>query len=144
MIYKGELPTQGAKSILRSSLYDPMSCLRHARLPCPSPTPRVCSNPCLLSRCPSTISSLVALFSSSLQSSPASRCFPMSQLFTSRGQSIGASASASVLPMTSFRIDCFDLFTVQGALKSLLQHHNLKASTNWCSVSLWSSFHICT
>ena len=57
----------------------------------------------------------------------------MSQLFTSGGQSIGASASASVLPMNiqslfPFRIDWLDLLTVQGTLKSLLQHHSLKAS----------------
>ena len=53
----------------------------------------------------------------------------MSQLFTSGGQSIGASTSASVLPvLTSFRIDWFDLLAIQGALKNLLQHHNSKAS----------------
>ena len=57
----------------------------------------------------------------------------MSQLFPSCGQSIGVSASASVLPMnisglTSFRIDWLDLLVVQGTLKSLLQHHNSKAS----------------
>ena len=58
----------------------------------------------------------------------------MSQFFASGGQSIGASASASVLPMNiprnilSFRIDWFDLLAVQGTLKSLLQHHSLKAS----------------
>ena len=54
----------------------------------------------------------------------------MSQLFTSGGQRIEASAAASVLPMnielSSFKIDWFDLLVVQGALKSLLQHHNLK------------------
>ena len=55
----------------------------------------------------------------------------MSQLFASGGQSIGASASASVLPkniqeMISFRIDWFDLLAVQGTLKSLLQHHSSK------------------
>ena len=74
--------------------------LQHASLPCPSPSPRVCSN-----SCPSswwwhpTISSSVLPFSSCPQSLPASECFPMSQFFTSGGQSIGASASASVLPM---------------------------------------------
>ena len=62
----------------------------------------------------------------------------MSQLFASSGQSIGASASSSVLPMSiqeliSFRVDWFDLLAVQGALKSLLQHHSLKASILWCS-----------
>ena len=74
--------------------------LQHARLCCPSPSPRVCSNSCLLSRwCHPTISSSVAPFSSCLQSFPASGSFPVSQLFASGGQSIGASASASVLPM---------------------------------------------
>ena len=60
----------------------------------------------------------------------------MSQLFTSGGQSIGVSASASVLPMNiqdRFRIDWLDLLAVQGTLKSLLQHHSSKASILWCS-----------
>ena len=60
----------------------------------------------------------------------------MNQFFTLGGQSIGASASASVLPMNiqvSFRIDWFDLLAVQGALKSHLQHHSLKASVLWHS-----------
>ena len=70
------------------------------KLPCPSPTPRACLNSCLLSWwCLPTISSSVVPSSSCLQSFPASRSFPMSQLFTSDSQSIGASASASVLPM---------------------------------------------
>ena len=71
---------------------------------------------------PSNHSSFVVPFSSCPQSFPASGCFPMSWLFASDGQSVGASASASVLPMNmnSFRIDWFDLFAVQGTLKSLL------------------------
>ena len=74
--------------------------LQHARLPCPSPTPGACSNSRLLSRwCHSAISSPVVLFSSCLQSFPASRSFPMSQFFISGGQSIGVSTYASVLPM---------------------------------------------
>ena len=74
--------------------------LRHARLPRLSPSPEVCSNTWSLSRwCHPTISSSVAPFSSCLQSFPASGSFSMSRLFTSDGQSIGASASASVLPM---------------------------------------------
>ena len=74
--------------------------LQHARLPCPSPTPGVCSNPHPLSQwCHPTISSSTVLFSSHLQSFPASGSFPMSQFFASGGQSTGASASASVLPM---------------------------------------------
>jgi len=74
--------------------------LQHARLPCPSPTPGACWNWCPLSQwCYPTISPSVIPFSSCLQSFPASGSFPMSQLFVSGGQSIGASASASVLSM---------------------------------------------
>ena len=74
--------------------------LQHARLPCPSPTPRACSNLCPWSWwCHPTIWSSVIPFSSFLQSFPASGAFPMSQYFTSGGQSIGATASESVIPM---------------------------------------------
>jgi len=74
--------------------------LHHASLPCPSPTPEACSDSCPSSQgCHPTISSSVAPFSSCLQSFPASESFLMSQFFASGGQSIGASASASVLPM---------------------------------------------
>ena len=74
--------------------------MQYADLPCPSPTIGACSNSCLLSWCcHPTISSSVVPFSSCLQSLPASGSFPMSQFFASSGQSIGASASASVLPM---------------------------------------------
>ena len=72
--------------------------LQHTRLPCPSASPEACSNSCPLSRwCHPTISSSVVPFSSCLLSFPASGSFPVSQLFASGGQSIGA--SASVLPM---------------------------------------------
>ena len=71
---------------------------KHARLPCPSPTPGACSNSCPLSRwCHPTISSSVVPFSSCLQSFPASGSFPVSWLCISGGQSVGA--STSVLPM---------------------------------------------
>ena len=74
--------------------------LQHARLSCPSVTPGVCSNSCPWSRwCHPTISSSVFPFSSSPQSFPASGSFPMTWLFASGSQSIGAPASASVLPM---------------------------------------------
>ena len=76
--------------------------LQHARLPCPSPTPGVYLNSCPLSRWyHPTVSSSVLPFSSCLQSFPASGSFTMSQLFASGGQSIGVSASASVLPMNN-------------------------------------------
>ena len=74
--------------------------LQHTRPPCPSTTPRLYSNSCPLSQwCQLTISSSVVPFSSCLQSFPASGSFQMSQFFASGGKSIGASASASVLPM---------------------------------------------
>ena len=74
--------------------------LQHARPPCPSPTPGAYSNSCPLSRwCHPTISSSVIPFSSCPQSVPASRSFLMNQFFASGGQSIGVSASTSVLPM---------------------------------------------
>ena len=74
--------------------------LQHPRLPYPSPTPWACSNSCPLSRwCHPTTSSSVVPFSPCLQFPPASGSFPRSQFFTSGGQSIGVSASASVPPM---------------------------------------------
>ena len=74
--------------------------LQHARLPCPSPPPRVYSNSCPLSRwCHPTISSSVIPFFSRLQSFPASGSLQMSQFFACGGQSIGVLASASVLPV---------------------------------------------
>ena len=75
--------------------------LQHARPPCSSPTPRVYSNSCPLSWwCHPTISSFAVPFSSHPQSFPLSGSFPMSQFFASGGQSIGISASTSVLPMS--------------------------------------------
>ena len=74
--------------------------LQHARLPCPSPSPGICSDSCPLSWwCHPTISSSVIPFSFCFQSFPASGSFPVSLLFVSGGQSIAASASALVLPM---------------------------------------------
>ena len=93
-------------SLSRVQLCDPMNCstpgfpVHHTRLPCSSPTPRVCSNSCPLSQwCHPTISSSVVPFSSRLQSFPASGSFSMSQYFASGSQSIGVSVSASGLPM---------------------------------------------
>ena len=86
---------QFSRSVLSDSL-QPYGL--HTRPPCPSPTPWDCSSLCPLSQwCHPTISSSVVPFSSHLQSFPASGSFPKSQFFTSGGQSIGASASASVL-----------------------------------------------
>ena len=76
--------------------------LQHTRLPCPSSTPRVYQNSCPLSRCcHPTISSSVVPYSSGPQSFPSSGSFQMSQLFASGGQSVGVSASTSVLPMNT-------------------------------------------
>ena len=108
--------------------------LQHARPPCPSPTPGGHWDSRPSSQwCHPAISSSVIPFFSCPQSLPASESFPMSQLFTWGGQSIGVSASTSVLPMNTqdwspLGMDWLDLFTVQGALKSLLQHHSSKAS----------------
>ena len=75
---------------------------QHARPPCPSPTPKVYSNSCPSGWwCHPAISPSVILFSSCPQSLPASGSFPVSQLFTSGGQSVVVSASASVLPMNT-------------------------------------------
>ena len=82
--------------------------LQHTRPPCPSPTLGACSNSCPLSQwCHPTISSSVVPLSSCLQSFPASGFSPVSQFFESSGQSVGVSASASVLPMNIQ--DCFPL-----------------------------------
>ena len=92
------LLSQFSRSVVSNSLW--LHRLQHTRLFCPSPTPRAYSNSCPSSQwCHSTISSSVFPFSSCLQSFPASGSFPMSQFFASGGQSIGVSASASVLPM---------------------------------------------
>ena len=107
--------------------------LQHTRPPCPSPTPKVYPNPCPLSQwCHTTISSSVILFSSCPQSFPESESFPMSQLFSWGGQSIGVSASTLVLPMytqdwSPFRWTGWISLQSKG-LSSLLQHHGSKAS----------------
>ena len=98
--FKEMISVQFSCSVVSDSLQPHES--QHARPPCPSPTPGVHPNPCPLSRwCHPAISSSVIPFSSCPQSLPASGSFPMSQLFTSGGQSIGVSASASVLPVNT-------------------------------------------
>ena len=84
------------------TLFDPMNRSQHARPPCPSPTPGVHPNSRPSGRwCHPAVSSSVVPFSSCSQSLPAPGSFPMSQLFAWGGQSIGVSASASVLPMNT-------------------------------------------
>jgi len=107
--------------------------LQLARLSCPSLTPGVCSVSCLLSWwCYLTISSSAAPFYFCLQSFLASESFLMSWLFSSGGQSIGASTSASVLPMNTqgwFPLGLTSLISsVQETLRGLLQHHSSKVS----------------
>ena len=91
--------------------------LQHIRLPCLSSAPRMGSNSCPWSQwCHPTTSSSVVSFSSCLRSFPGSGSFPMIQFFTSGGQSIGASASASVLPMNIqdwFPLGCTGLISLQ-------------------------------
>ena len=108
--------------------------LQHTRLPCPSPSPGICSSSCPLSWwCHPTISSSVVPFSSCLQSFPASGSFPVSWLFISGGQSIGALASTSVPPMNIhgwFPLGLTGLIFLQSKALSRVfpQYHNSKAS----------------
>ena len=113
--------------------------LQHTRFPWPSPTLGTCSSSCPSGWwCHPTMSSSVVPFSSCLQPFLASGSFPMSQFFTSGGQSVGVSALASVLPMNIQ--DWFPLgwtgwipLQSKGLFKSLLQHHSSKASILRCS-----------
>ena len=124
--------------------------LQHARLPCPSPSPGLCSNSCTLSQwCHPIVLTSVAPFSSCPQSFPASGSFPTSQLFASGSQSIGASGSASILPM-NIR-DWFPLGLT--GLISLLSKGLSRVFSNTtfqkhqffgAQPSLWSNSHICT
>ena len=108
--------------------------LHHARRPCPSQSPRIRSNSCSLSLiCHPTISSFVYPFFSFPQSFPASGVFPNESALLMRWPrdwsfNFSISPSNDYSGLISFRIDWFDLLAVQGTLKSLLQHHNLKAS----------------
>ena len=96
--------------------------LQHARLPWPSPSPGDSSNSYPLQRwCHPTISSSVVPFSSCLQCFPASGSFPRSQLFPSGGQSIGASASASVLPMNTHSWFPLELACLISSLSKVFQ-----------------------
>ena len=124
--------------------------LQHARLPCPSLSPGVSSNSCPLSRWyHPTISSSVIPFSSWLQCFPASGSFPISQLFASGGQSIGASASASVLPVdiqSWFPLGLTGLITLlsKGLSRVLSSITVWKHQFFGPQPSLWSNSHIHT
>ena len=124
--------------------------LQHTRLPCPSLSPGVCSNSCPLSRwCHRTISSSVALFFFCLQSFPASGSFPMSRLFTSGGQSTGASASASVFSVNIqgwFPLGLTGLISLQSKGLSRVFSSTTVRKCQFFGVqpSLWSNSHIHT
>ena len=117
------------------------------QLPCPLPTPGACSNSCPSSQwCHPTISSSAAPFSSCLQSLPASGSFQMSQVFASGGQSIGASASASVLPMNIqdwFPLGLTGLISfLSKAFSRILSSSTLQKHQFFSTQpSLWSSSH---
>ena len=106
--------------------------LQHARLPCPSPSPRVCSNSCPLTWwCHPTISSSVVPFSSCLQSFPAIRVFSNKSALHIRWPkdwsfSFSTSPSNEYSGFISFRIDWLDLLAIQGSLKNPLQNHSSK------------------
>ena len=106
---------KGSRSVMSDSLH--LHELQPAGLPCPSPTPGVCSKSCPSNRwCHPAISSSVVPFSSCLQSFPASGSFLMSHFFASGGQSIGTSVLTSVLPMNIqdwFPLRLTGLFSLQ-------------------------------
>ena len=116
---------------------------QHTRLPCPSPTPGVCSNTYPSSRrCHWIISSSVVPFSSCLQSFPASGSFQwvssshqVAKLLAFQLQHQSFQFRTSNSGLISFKIDWFDLLAVQGTLKSFLQHHSSRASNLRCSSS---------
>ena len=124
--------------------------LQHARLPCPSPSPGTCSNSCPLSWwCHPTISFSVTPFSFCPQSFPASGYFPVSWFFASSGQNIGASVSASVLPMSIqswFPLGFIGLISLlfKGLSRvfscTTIPKHQFFGTQS----SLWSNSHICT
>ena len=124
--------------------------LQHSRLPCPSLSPRACSNSCPLNQWyHPTISSSVIPFSSCLQSFPASGPFLMSQFFTSGGQSIGVSASASVLSMNIqdwFPLGLTGLISLQSQGLSRVFSNTTVQKHQFFStqLSLWSNSHIHT
>ena len=123
--------------------------LQDTRLPCSLPSPSACSNSCPLSHwCHPTISSSVIPFSSCLQSCLASGSFPLSRLFTSSGQSIGASASASVLPVSIqdwFPLGLTGLILLSKGLSRVFSNTTVqKHQLFGIQLSLWSNSQIRT
>ena len=122
---------QFSHSVMSDSLW--LHVLQHARPPCPSPTPGVHPNSCVSSQwCHPSISSSVIPFSSCPNSSSI-RVFYNESTLRMRWPKYWISASAWVPGLISSRMDWLDLLAVQGTLKSLLQHHSLKASILWRS-----------
>ena len=120
--------------------------LQHARLPCPSLSPRVCSNSCPLNHVLLILCHPLFLLSSIF---PSSRVFSNELALPIRWPeywsfSFSISLSNEYSALISFRIDWFDLLAFQGTLKSLLQHHSSKALILRCSAFLWCSSHIRT
>ena len=136
-------------SVIKSCLFFATPWTTHSRLPCPSLSPGVCSNSCPSSRwCHPTISCSVVPFSSCPQSFPASGSFPMSQFFTS-GQSIGASASASFLPMNIqnwFALGLTGWISSQSKGLSRVFSNTTTQTQQFFSAqpSLWSNSHVHT
>ena len=129
-----------------SGCLQPLHRLQHARLLCLSLSLRVCSDLCPLSWwCYLTISSSASPFSFCLQSFPESGSFPVSQLFTSGGQSVGASASASVLPVNSqglFPLGMTGLILQSKGLKRVFSNTTIQKHQFFdAQPSLWSTSH---
>ena len=139
---------QFSRSVVSSDSLRPHG-LQHTKPPCPSPTPRVYSNPCPLSEwCHPTITSSVFPFSSRFQHFPASGSSQLSQFFASGGQSTGVSASASLLPMNIqdwFPLGWTGWISVQskgflGIFSNItVQKHQFFGA----QLSLWCNCHIC-
>ena len=125
---------------------DPMDCTIQVSLYFTSPG--ACSNSCSLNRwCYPTVSSSVVSFSSCPQSSPASGFFPMSQFFTSGGQSIGASASASVLPVNIqhwFPLGCTGLISLLSKAVSRVSSNTMVQKHQFFSIQLSSHPYLTT
>ena len=136
----------GSVAQLRLTLSDHMDWSLMNRLPCSSPTPRACSNSCPLSGwCYSTISPSVIPFSSYLQSFPAPGFFPSESVLCIRWSnywnfSFSISPSNEYSGLISFRMDWLDLLTVQGTLKSCLQHQSSRTSILQCSAFFMVQF----
>ena len=146
MCVKGFLSASGVRECPLSTqsypvLCDFVDCCKPGSRPPLSPG--ACSYSCPWRRwCHPAISSSVARFSGCPQSFPASGSFPVCRLFASGGQSVGASASASIVPVNiwgCFPLRLTDLLVVQGTVKSLLQHHSLKASVLWFSTKFFTA-----